>query len=77
MELLTRVSLFLIYNIYAHSFYISVKIIRYIWIPNENYQIIYKAALKHLRLNNASSEMLMNLFDTQQSTGDFPPDFLF
>lgn len=65
MELLTRVSSFLIYNLYAHLFYISVKIIRCTWTPNEKYQIIYKAAQKHLRLNNTPSEMSMNLFGTQ------------
>lgn len=65
MELLTRVSSFLIYNLYAHLFYISVKIIRRTWIPNENYQIICKAAEKHLRLNSTPSETPMNLFDTQ------------
>lgn len=64
MELLTRVSSFLICNLYAHLFYISVKIIRCTWIPNEKYQIKYKAAQKHLRLNNIPSEMPMSLFDT-------------
>jgi len=65
MELLTRVSSFLIYNLYAHLFYISEKIITCICIPNEKYQIIYKAAQKHLGLHNTPSEMPVNLFDTR------------
>lgn len=65
MELLTRVSSFLIYNLYAHLFYIFVKIIRCTWTPNEKYQIIYKAAQKHLSLDNTPSEVPMNLFHTR------------
>lgn len=65
MKLLTRVSSFLIYNLYAHYLAFFVKIIRCTWTPNEKYQIIYKAAQKHLSLDNTPNEMPINLFHTQ------------
>lgn len=77
MILLTRMSSLLIYHLYAHLFYIFMKIIRCFWTPNEKYQIIYKVAQKHLSLDNTPNEMPRNLFHTQQSIGDFPPNFPF
>lgn len=62
MNLLTRESSFLIYNLYAHLFYIFVKIIRCIWTPNEKYQLVYKVAQKPLILDNTPNEMPTNLF---------------